>query len=135
MHKSCNIQLSGIVVDISENELIFTYSLKTDDELRELFLTGGLTEIAYECLSKEMYQRSLFTFNFYNYLLLQSWENKKKTLELDIKQLSREKESLLAELNKLQKPKKRSFLSLAFERKKLEEEAKIRKLKQEKDEP
>ncbi|MCL6416421.1 hypothetical protein MIB92_12230 [Aestuariirhabdus sp. Z084] len=61
---------------------------------------------------------------------MSDWKNRKVCLEQNVSALKSEKSRLISEIEKLRKPKKKGFFALSLERRKLEEEAKIRSLRQ-----
>ncbi|MDO6420853.1 hypothetical protein [Saccharophagus degradans] len=116
-------------MDVTSDQLKSRYSHASDDELKNLYLSGKLTELAYECLVSEMLKRSILNYSIYKAANLLDLKDQKECLVSEILLLKNAKEGLCREIEKLKKEKKPSLLSLVFERRRLEEELKIKRLK------
>lgn len=116
-------------MEVKRNELVELYSQSSDDDLIELYFSGGLTEEAYDCLVSELVSRDIGHYQLYQLSDLSDLQNKKDELHKSMLKLKAELKVLNAEVEKVKKPKKKGMFGLILERKKLEEEERIRQLK------
>lgn len=116
-------------MEIGIEELAEQYSGKEVEQLLDIYFRGALTEEAFACLTKELSSRGVSSYELYLKSDLSQLANRKNQLKADVSELKSAKEKLTSEVMALSTPKRKSMLGLFFERKRLEEEARIDELK------
>jgi len=119
-------------MQISVTHLTKTYAEMDDESLIQTYLGGGITEDAFKCLMSEMSSRGIDGYQLYVMADISNLENRKKEIVREIDSLRKTRKDLLDNVQKTKEknhPKKKSIFRLIFERKRLEEESKIKKLK------
>lgn len=124
-------------MNMSEEGLIQNYTSKNTEDLINIYFQGSLTEVAYDCLLNQLSSRGISTYDLYTKSDLSSLVERKKELQTTINKLQKEvhklsekRQTFLEKEEKTREPKKQGMLSLLLERKRLEEEAKIKTLKE-----
>jgi len=119
-------------METEKSKLIENFALKDTDELIQIYLEGNLSSTGYDCISEVLQSRGIGSYELYLKANLTFYKRNKEHLQQEISNLMKNRDILAKQVeqkkNKLN-PKNKNLVRLFIERKRLEEEEKINKLK------